>query len=447
MSRYEFTETTIAYENFLYYRMDRATIPKHREIIGENGGKLRIVPYTHQFPDGGESICYHIQGFLPIEKVFKRRRLNFEELALLLYGVIHTISNAKVAGLLADSFVLSPRYVYLSPDSIQPFLLYLPTLSDLTLKEEFTTLLDFLENAVDASIPNTTKLVHTLKTITNRDFDMNAIINTVVAAANSNKVAAPKKYLEEPKATPKVSQLPKTGQPQQPQQPPATTRTSQTQQSQQEEQTEQTEQIEQTELIEPIEPIEQTQQTQQSPVNTAPQQMQPAPQSAPKPPPQPAPPRSNKPRNTPPQPQADKRGFFARFFNIGIKKQEDDFLPTIDDRTMIDFTAQDEGEGQPMLYVLEGSSRVAQIEIKGDAFILGRNPTQVDYCFDGEDSKGVSRVHAAIIYDGSNYYANDKGSAGGTFVNDERIPPSGSALIKNGDIIRLYNKRLLFEVL
>lgn len=415
--KYKFVEATIAYESFLYYSLDRASIAKHRDIIEMSQWKLRIVPYTHQFPDGGESICYQIQGFLPISKVFKKRRLNFEELALLLYGVIHTISNAKLSGLLPDSFVLDPQYVYLSHNSIQPYLLYIPALTDMSLKEEFLTLLDFLAGVVDTSVPNTSKLVETLKTITETDFDMNAIINTVISAANNNVVSAPKKYLEPPKkAEPKP-------QPQAVQPPQATPEAVQTAQAA----------------------------PQASPQTAPPPQATPEPVQAAPPPkltPQPAPPRQSTPRPTAPTPTPEeKRGFFARFFKIGVKENsENDFLPTIDDRTMIDFTAQEDGEGQPMLYLMDGNSRVEQIEIKGESFVLGRNPTQVDYCFEG-DAKGVSRVHAAIIYDGSNYYATDKGSAGGTFVNDERIPPSGSAPIKNGDIIRLYNKRLLFEVL
>jgi|GEM_PF-1435603 len=364
--KYNFTETTIANEKYLYYHLEAASIPKHRDIVLENADKLRIIPYTHQVPDGSESICYEINGYIPLEITFRRRKINFEELILLLYGVVHTLSNAKKCELITDSFVLHPKHVYLNRDSIQPYLLYLPTMLDMTLKDEFISLLDFLDEVADPAIPNTAKLLTVTRDIVQDDFDMHTIINVVVQAANKKEVIAPKRVAK-------------------PAAPPAR--------------------------------------------QSAPRQATPPPAAAAK------------------QPE-QKQGFLSKVFGFGMKQQEapDDFVPTIDDRTMIDFTAYGDDDNRPVLFVMEGVSRTVQIPVTTDAFVLGRNREQVDFCFDGPGDKGISRVHAAIIFDGSNYYVIDKGSAGGTFVNDTRLAPSVSAQLKNGDVIRLYTKKLLFEL-
>lgn len=54
---------------------------------------------------------------------------------------------------------------------------------------------------------------------------------------------------------------------------------------------------------------------------------------------------------------------------------------------------------------------------------------------------GVEKTHAAIILDGGQYYVEDLGTPGGTFVNDQQI--RGRAPLRSGDLIRLGGKSLL----
>ena len=385
--KYSFMETTIADEKFLHYHPPGAIVHAHRDTILDNSDKLRIVYYTHQVPDGSESVCYSIQDYIPLEKTFRKRRINFEELILLLYGVVHTLSNAKKCGLFEDSFILNPSHVYLKHDSIQPYLLYFPTKVDISLRDEFLTLMDFLDNVADPDIPNTKELVGVIKDIARDNFDMHAIIKVVVQTANTKEIVSPERISKQS-----------------------------------------------TEKNAKVEPTSQA-----AAQATTAHKPQPAPRQASSP---------SKPAPVTRQSE-QKQGFFTRFFAgwFGIKQSEpDDFLPTIDDRTMIDFTAYGDDDGKPILYVMEGNTRTAQIPVTSDAFVLGRSRNEVDFCFDGTNDKGISRVHAAIIYDGSNYFVTDKGSSGGTFVNSVRLSPSGSAPIKNGDTISLYNKHLLFEI-
>lgn len=86
-----------------------------------------------------------------------------------------------------------------------------------------------------------------------------------------------------------------------------------------------------------------------------------------------------------------------------------------------------------------------EIRISSDNFLIGRKPGAVDYYwFDGEKFKGVSRVHAAIKFDGTTYFIEDKGSSGGTFVNGKRVALGKLEPLTFGDEVVLYTTRLLF---
>jgi len=395
--KYKFLETVISYETFLHYNPERPAIQDYRDIIKENNDKFRIISYSHLFPDGSESICYNISNYLPLSKAFGKRLLKWEELVLLLYGIIHTIANARKCGLEKGEFVLNPNYIYLDHDSIQPYLIYIPAETDISLREEFISLLTFLENCYDLEYVNSEKLIRLLQNISQTEpLDIRAVAKVVVDAANTNEVKAP---------PPPVSVKPQAAKPQ------------------------------------------------AAKSQAAKPQAAAAANPAPAPPPavdnqvkkQPAPRYMPKPAESKPEKQEPKRGFFTRVFGWAIKQKDpDDFLPAIDDKTMIDFEAYDETANIPVLFVLEGEARTEQIPITGDSFVLGRNKSEVDHCF--ETDRGISRVHAEVIYNGSNYFIVDRGSAGGTFVNGERVASGQSSPIKTGDIIGLYKKKLVFEI-
>lgn len=59
------------------------------------------------------------------------------------------------------------------------------------------------------------------------------------------------------------------------------------------------------------------------------------------------------------------------------------------------------------------------------------------------DSPTVSRYHAGIRFDGSDYHLMDAGSPNGTWLDDTRV--FGSAPLRSGQIIRLGSQQLRFE--
>ena len=116
-----------------------------------------------------------------------------------------------------------------------------------------------------------------------------------------------------------------------------------------------------------------------------------------------------------------------------------------DDNRTISLLEETETIGNKEAYLkLLDSDVVVEIEIATGNFLIGRKQGAVDYCFDGKKFKGVSRIHAAVKFDGGMYYIEDKGSSGGTFLNGKRLPAHRLEPLSFGDEVTLYKTRLRF---
>jgi hypothetical protein len=99
--------------------------------------------------------------------------------------------------------------------------------------------------------------------------------------------------------------------------------------------------------------------------------------------------------------------------------------------------------GRPYLEVLEAVTRMPEtIALTAPEHRIGRNPTQSDIAFENDIT--VSRIHASVMLEGSDYRLYDEASSGGTFVNDQPVPEYGYQLL-DGDEIRLGAVRLLYH--
>jgi len=145
--------------------------------------------------------------------------------------------------------------------------------------------------------------------------------------------------------------------------------------------------------------------------------------------------------------QEEPKGLFKRLIGSVTGKDEglnyENPFADIDERTIISMTdASNINLNVAALYVLENETRIMQILIDKDAYVLGRKRDEVDFAF---DDKGISRVHASIVFDGRGYFVTDKGSSGGTFINQKRLTPGEPTEIKNGDTLQLYTRKMIFE--
>ncbi|MGH2537483.1 MAG: FHA domain-containing protein, partial [Candidatus Promineifilaceae bacterium] len=95
------------------------------------------------------------------------------------------------------------------------------------------------------------------------------------------------------------------------------------------------------------------------------------------------------------------------------------------------------------LEVLEAVTRLpAAIGLTAEQHRLGRSPAQSDISLENDIT--VSRLHATVVLEGSDYRIYDENSTAGTWVNEQRVPDYGQQLM-DGDEIRLGAARLRYR--
>jgi hypothetical protein len=100
--------------------------------------------------------------------------------------------------------------------------------------------------------------------------------------------------------------------------------------------------------------------------------------------------------------------------------------------------------GQSYLEILQSVTRMPPaIALNAVEHRIGRNPNQADIVFENDIT--ISRLHASIVLEGSDYRIYDEGSTSGTWVNGQPVPEYGSQLfdgdnIQFGDVIVRYRR-------
>ncbi|RUL85828.1 SpoIIE family protein phosphatase [Tautonia sociabilis] len=94
----------------------------------------------------------------------------------------------------------------------------------------------------------------------------------------------------------------------------------------------------------------------------------------------------------------------------------------------------------PFLRRENGEQRGQCIELKGDAFLIGRAPD----CSLVLDPQGVSRRHAQIGRDAGQFYLEDLGSRNTTKLNNQTVPPWQRLPLKPGDRINICDVEFVY---
>lgn len=85
-----------------------------------------------------------------------------------------------------------------------------------------------------------------------------------------------------------------------------------------------------------------------------------------------------------------------------------------------------------------------ELVVDKDEYVIGRNASIVDGVV--SFNKAISRQHCMIRQNNGQFTISDLKSAGGTFVNGQRIAPNQQHPIQNGDIVRLANSDFKVEI-
>jgi pSer/pThr/pTyr-binding forkhead associated (FHA) protein len=106
------------------------------------------------------------------------------------------------------------------------------------------------------------------------------------------------------------------------------------------------------------------------------------------------------------------------------------------------------GAGQPRLVMANGTT----FDLAGKSeIIIGREDPvsniypDVDLTPHGGEEDGVSRVHAKLMINGSQYLVEDQNSTNHTFVNKQKLVPKTPTPIKDGDELKLGRAVMTFH--
>ncbi|MCK5690744.1 FHA domain-containing protein [Myxococcota bacterium] len=98
----------------------------------------------------------------------------------------------------------------------------------------------------------------------------------------------------------------------------------------------------------------------------------------------------------------------------------------------------------PLIQVLfkvdNRKGKILVFEMDRPSVILGRVQDVADVVV---DDGLASRYHASVIHESGNFILSDMDSTNGTFLNEI---PVGRVELKNGDVIRIGNTTVVFEV-
>jgi pSer/pThr/pTyr-binding forkhead associated (FHA) protein len=89
-----------------------------------------------------------------------------------------------------------------------------------------------------------------------------------------------------------------------------------------------------------------------------------------------------------------------------------------------------------MLVVRQGPEIGTRYALHGDSLSVGRVPDNDIQL----DDFTVSRQHAVLVREGSDWLLRDLGSLNGTYVNNERVE---EAVVRHGDAIQIGRFRLV----
>ena len=305
---------------------------EHYAICRNYKDKLSLVEYRHKH-DKSNFCEYDIRGLVSILDHFARgAKASAEDLVTLMHGILLTLICGKKLGLIENSFVLVPEFVFIRRGSFRPKLMYLPMDTSYRQADGYRDLICFLSEVCDDADVLACQLTTALMKI---GHNLNEAALVVVDVANNKRVN--EIYLDKAGRRPQSTLFPEL-----------------------------------------------------------------------------------------------KKG------------AADTWSQAESDKSIELLEATCLYEEEPRLYLLDGNERV-EIEITSENFTLGRKRDAVDYCFEGEKHRGVSRIHAAIKFDGASFFIEDLGSSGGTFVNGNKIPKGHVEPLLSGDEIKLYTTKLLFE--
>ena len=108
---------------------------------------------------------YDIRGLVSILDYFSRgTKASADDLVMLMHGVLLTLICGKKLGLIENSFVLMPEFVFVRHKTLRPKLVYLPMETDYNQAAGYNDLIQFLSDVYDKNDILSRQLIAALTT-------------------------------------------------------------------------------------------------------------------------------------------------------------------------------------------------------------------------------------------------------------------------------------------
>lgn len=107
-----------------------------------------ILPVTQRRQGGENRFYYEINSLQSMSQLYEKEEINVEALEILLYGCIRVFDKLEEYLLDGAQILLEPDYIYIDPDTKEPFFTYYPK-SDIDVREAFVSFVDYLLARLD----------------------------------------------------------------------------------------------------------------------------------------------------------------------------------------------------------------------------------------------------------------------------------------------------------
>lgn len=107
-----------------------------------------LLPTTYRMVNGEHRYYYEINSLQSMDKLYEKQEFSFIQIKALLSGCISMFGKLEEYLLDAKQVVLHHDYIYLHPESMEPYFVYYPNY-DADVRKSFTALVDYLLTKID----------------------------------------------------------------------------------------------------------------------------------------------------------------------------------------------------------------------------------------------------------------------------------------------------------
>lgn len=155
-----------------------------------------ILPVTQHRQKGENSYYYEINSLQSMSQMYEKEEIDAEALEILLHGCIRVFEKLEEYLLDGAQILLHPEYIYIHPDTKEPFFTYYPE-SDMDVREAFVSFVDYLLTRLDHTQEDTVMLGYQVYRYTRNPNFVLSEITKILSEHAQKKVCKQERRLKE----------------------------------------------------------------------------------------------------------------------------------------------------------------------------------------------------------------------------------------------------------